>query len=524
VIPVLSREEARAFDALVIETHHVPGLLLMENAGRGVVDAIVRHWPTRPLSAEHVVVVAGLGNNGGDGFVVARHLVTRGASVEVLLTGSAARLKGDARAQYDALVGLGIAPHEATTSTGSLRAALGRATLVVDAVLGTGLSRPVEGDDAAILETIREAGKRVVAIDVPSGLDADTGVPLGVAVKADLTVTFGARKLGLVTPSGAALAGAVVVADLGVPGPGPAGAHYSAAFLERPDVARVLLPRGSAMHKVSAGHVVVFAGSPGHIGAAVMCAHAALRAGAGLATIATWPGAAESLDARAVEVMTARLDPGDLVASVDAALSRAKVVVVGPGFGKGDDARTVVRHILSAWEGPSVVDADALAMFEGEPEVFAASKGAAVLTPHPGELGVLLGMTAKSVEADRFGALAACVQRARSVTVLKGAHTLIGAPDERPVVNSSGSSVLATAGAGDVLAGTLGAFACALDPFEAAYAAVYVHGLAGETWARFHADRGLLAHEIADEVPGVVGRLLAEARELSSPGHGGCPV
>jgi hydroxyethylthiazole kinase-like uncharacterized protein yjeF len=209
-----------------------------------------------------------------------------------------------------------------------------------------------------------------------------------------------------------------------------------------------------------------------------------------------------------VEVMTARLSRDNLAESVDDVLGRAKVVVMGPGFGKDEASRTVVRYILSCWEGPSVVDADALAMFEDEAEVFASSKGAAVLTPHPGELGVLLGTSAKEVEGDRFAALASCVERARSVTVLKGAHSLIGAPDERAVINSSGNSALATAGSGDVLGGTIAALACSLDPFEAAFAGVHLHGLGAEAWSERHGDRGLLAHEIADEYPRVIAGLL----------------
>jgi NAD(P)H-hydrate epimerase len=508
VIPVLSREQVRAFDRACSEDCQVPSVVLMENAGRGAVDAIERCWPSRPLASARVVVVAGLGNNGGDGFVVARHLLTRRAAVEVFLTGSATQLQGDARAHFNAMCGLGIAHHELSSDLTPLRAALHGATFVVDAVFGTGLSRPVEGAHAAILEALQHAKRPIVALDIPSGLDADTGAALGLALEVDLTVTFAAHKLGLLTPNGARVAGKVVLADIGVPASLAERVGHTAGLLERPDVARLLSPRATSTHKNRAGHVVVFAGSPGHVGAAVMCAHGALRAGAGLVTIATWPEAADTLDGRVVEVMTARLSRESLAESVDDVLARAKVVVIGPGFGKDEASRTVVRYILSRWEGPSVVDADALAMFGDEAEVFASSKGAAVLTPHPGELGTLLGTSAKEVEGDRFAALASCVERARSVTVLKGAHTLIGAPDERPVINASGNSALATAGSGDVLGGTIAALACSLDPFEAAFAGVHLHGLAAEAWSERHGDRGLLAREIADEYPRVIAGLL----------------
>ena len=524
MIPVVSRAQARAFDERAVR-RSVPSLLLMENAGRGVVDAIARRWPVGPRSIPraHAVVVCGVGNNGGDGFVVARHLVIRGASVEVFVAGALASVAGDARIELDALCGVGVAPREVDRDLTRLSASLANASFVVDALFGTGLSRPIEGGLAAVVEAMQHAHRPIVAVDLPSGLDADTGAALGTAIRAELTVTFGALKLGLVTPRGAALAGDIVVADIGVPGPSADGEHDgasdvgpSARLLEGRDASALLAPRSVGTHKNAAGHVVIFAGSAGHVGAAVMCAHGALRAGAGLATVATWPDAADQLDARVVEVMTARLDPDAIGRSVDAALARATVVVMGPGFGKDEAARAVVRHVLREWQGPSVVDADALAMFGGDAEVFAASKGAAVLTPHPGELGVLLGTSAAEVEADRFAAVAECVSRARSVTLLKGAHTIIGAPDERPVVNGSGTPALATAGSGDILAGTIGALACALDPFEAAFVGAHLHGLAAEAWTAARGDRGLLAHEIADEYPRLVARLIAEGRGASA--------
>ncbi len=521
MIPVFSRERSRAFDREATLSRQVPSLLLMENAGRGVVDAIERRWPDRPLRRAHAVIVCGVGNNGGDGFVVARHLLVRGARVEVFIAGSRAKLSGDALAQFDAMLGLGVVPREIDRDLTDLSAAVTRATFVVDAVFGTGLSRPVEGPLAAILDAMQEPRRPLVAVDVPSGLDADTGAPLGVAVRADLTVTFAAHKLGLLTPRGAEHAGTVVVADIGVPPPtdgsARAAAEPSARLLGRADVAALVSPRPLGLHKNGAGHVVVFAGSPGHVGAAVMCAHGALRSGAGLVTIATWPAAADQLDARVVEVMTARLAPDAIARSVDEALARASVVVLGPGFGKDEAARAVVRHVLRTWQGPSVVDADALAMFAGDAEVFASSRGAAVLTPHPGELGALLGTSARDVESDRFAAVADCVARARSVTLLKGAHTIIGAPDECPVINASGTSALATAGAGDVLAGTIAALACTLDPFEAAFAGAHLHGLAAEAWSGRHGDRGLLAHEIADEYPRLLAELVRERSAREAP-------
>ncbi len=504
MIPVLSRAEMRAFDKRAIETCHVPGLVLMENAGRGAAEVILRG-----LGADErhdVVVVCGSGNNGGDGFVVARHLAAAGVrDVTVFLTKPGPELTGDGRTNYEALRACAsVSLVDLGSNVGPLKSALGRASVVVDALFGTGLDRPIGPPLASVIEAINEAACPCIAIDVPSGLNADTGASMGATVRADVTVTFAHPKLGLLTPNGARMAGRVEVVGLGVPTSIGEPVGSSAALLEREDVARALVPRARSLHKAGAGHVVVFAGSPGKVGASLLSARAALRAGAGLVTLATWPEAAAAIEGRVPEVMTERVDKGSVAESVDAILEGKRAVVLGPGFGTGDDARSVVEHVLRTWEGPSVVDADALSMFEGSPEVFASSKGAPVLTPHPGELGRLIGSTAKDVESDRFGAIASLVSRARCVVVLKGAHTLIAAPDEKVVVNPTGNAALATAGAGDVLSGILGALTCTLDPFEAAYVGVYVHGLAADVWRDAHGDRGLLAGEIADEVPALL--------------------
>jgi hydroxyethylthiazole kinase-like uncharacterized protein yjeF len=512
VIPVLSRDEMRAFDAHAIDARHVPSLVLIENAGRGVADVVLDGLGPDGL----VVVVAGGGNNGGDGFVVARHLATRGKKVVVHLVAPPSTLKGDARTNHDALAGLGVSIELVSADLASLRASLAQADCVVDALFGTGLDRPLSGIFASVVELINQSHKRVVSVDIPSGMDADTGQALGVAVRASSTVTFALHKLGLLTPHGAELAGDVRVADIGVPPSRAQSVGHSARLLEKTDVASALSPRASGAHKGTGGHVVVFAGSPGKVGAALLSARGALRAGAGLVTIATWPEGAEAVEGKVAEVMTTRLDRGDLLASVDEALAGKRAVVMGPGFGHDEEARAVVEHVLATWQGPSVVDADALALFEGRPEVFASARGACVLTPHPGELGKLLSKTAAEVEKDRFKALASVVARAKCVALLKGAHTLVGAPDERPVINGTGNAALATAGAGDVLSGILGAFLSLLDPFEAAWAAVHVHGAAADLWRdergtlSQHArgkDRGLLAHEVADLVPAAIASL-----------------
>jgi ADP-dependent NAD(P)H-hydrate dehydratase / NAD(P)H-hydrate epimerase len=517
VIAVLSRAQMRAFDAHAIELCKVPSLVLMENAGRGAADVIERELLGGRAEGKRVALVCGTGNNGGDGFVVGRHLLARGARVEAWLAGNPAKLTADCRANHDAFAGLGgrveaVAP----SALDPLRLALAGADVVVDALFGTGLDRPIGDLFAGVVTFVNDARARKVSLDVPSGMNADTGVAMGTAVRADLTVTFAHLKLGHVTGQGAHLSGVVRVVDIGVPS--TLRADHAAALVEARDVRALLSPRPVDSHKYRAGHVAVLAGSRGKVGAALLAAHGALRGGAGAATIVTWPEAAVSLESRVVEIMTARIgeegaegaEPvASLVAAIDRALANKRAVVVGPGFGTGDRAREAVRHVLATYRGPIVADADALTLHAGALADFAVAGGRAILTPHAGELARLLGTTSEEVESDRFTAARTAAARAQSVVLLKGPFTVIAAPDGRLVVNSTGNPALATAGSGDVLAGIAGALAGSLPPFEAAWCAAYLHGAAGDAWKAKHGDRGLLASEIADAVPGVLRDLRA---------------
>ena len=505
MIPVLSRAEMRAFDAHASAACHVPSLLLMENAGRGAAELIAA-----ALSAKgaRVVVVCGAGNNGGDGFVVARRLLTLGHTPRVYLLVKPEHLKGDALANYRSFVGVGgsmveLEPNQLSVLAGALEGA----GAVVDAIFGTGLDREITGFLRYAIEFMNGARCPVFALDTPSGIDADTGAVLGVAVRAHTTITFGHPKLGLLTPLGLEHAGTVRTVDIGVPDTGLAQVGYSAEIVEAADVRSAIAARAVSTHKGSAGRVVVIAGSPGKIGAALLAAHGALRAGAGLVTIAAFPDTAALLDQRVLEMMTARIDPARIEASLDELLERADAVAIGPGLGMDADARRIVDHVVLRVHKTKVVDADAISHFAGRAELLRGAPGEVVLTPHSGEMARIVGGTAAQVEADRFGTVARAVALTGSVVLLKGHRTLVGAPDERVAVNVTGSNVLATGGSGDVLTGVLAAFGVHLDGRRAAYSAAYVHGLAGERRALHGVDRGVLAHEIADEVPLALGAL-----------------
>ena len=397
---VLSRSQSRELDRHAIESCNVPGLVLMENAGRGAAEVIETLLPSGdPV----VVIVCGTGNNGGDGFVVARHLASHGVAVGVWLVGSLDKVTGDARINLLAWRGLGglVSVISSEEQRDELDQSLEQADVIVDALFGTGLDRDLAGLHAAVVDAINQAPAHRVALDLPSGLDANTGRVLGVAVQAQDTVTFGALKLGLVTPNGAALGGHVHVAGLGVPTSMIDHAGWSAEVILRSHVASLLTPRGARTHKHAEGSVLAFAGDSGKLGAALLVAVAALRGGAGLATIASWPEAVRALDQRVLEVMTTALDPEHVEDSVDRALLGRRAVAAGPGFGVDGRARQVVERVVLGWDGPKVVDADALTLFVGSADKLAKAKGSVVLTPHAGEMARLLGMQSKDVEADR---------------------------------------------------------------------------------------------------------------------------
>jgi NAD(P)H-hydrate epimerase len=522
MLSVLSAQQMRAFDRRASDELGVPSIELMENAGRGATEGILRILsesekpsPSAAPSvsgepAPRVVVVAGAGNNGGDGFVVARSLAA-GASVRVqtFLALPAEKLGGDALTNYRALVEVGAAVTQLSDDVAPLAEALATAQLVVDALFGTGLDRDITGFPAQVIEVINAAPCRKVALDLPSGLHADTGRVLGVAVRADHTFTFAHFKLGLCTPRGATYAGKVEVCDIVAPNENDATATgISAELVQAADVSRLLSPRGSTVHKSSAGRVMIVAGSPGKLGAALLSAHGAQRAGAGLVTIASSPAAADALDHRVLEVMTARIDAAAPEASLQKLLAPCDAVVVGPGLGLDAAARRVVDAVVFGYDGPKVVDADAISHFAGRASELSRAK-AVVLTPHAGELGRLLGVPHEEIEDDRFAAVRRAVELTGAVVLLKGHYSIVGAPGALPLVNPTGGPVLATGGSGDVLSGIIAGLACELDPRQAVFAGAYLHGATADAWAKSRStDRGLLAHELADELPHTLGALL----------------
>jgi NAD(P)H-hydrate epimerase len=500
MIPLVSRQVARALDAEAIEGG-TASLTLMENAGGRAFDAILEHFPG---ALSDVVVVGGTGQNGGDGWVVARLLIDRAERMIAVLVGDPGRLTGDARATWEALGRVG--GERIQVGAGALAAldvALERATLVVDALFGTGLDREVGGVHAEVIAKMNACPAPKVSLDVPSGVDADTGAVLGAAVDATLTVTFAAHKRGLWQHPGARLRGEVLCVPIGVEVPEP-GADGVGGVIEAHDVAAWLGTRAPDTHKGQAGHVLVIAGAPGRTGAALLAGLGALRTGAGLVTLAPRAGARAALDAKVVELMTAEL-PADANAAVAALVALAAdkdAAVIGPGLGTDAAGVAIAEQLATELALPAVVDADALTASADDLGALGFAPEPRVLTPHPGEAARLLACTPGDVQRDRHAAATRIAEASRSVVVLKGAGTIVADPSGRHFVCSRGTPAMATAGVGDVLAGAIAALLPGRAPFEAACAAVYLHAVAGEIAAR--ADRGLLASELAAALPDAV--------------------
>ncbi|MGE5508219.1 MAG: NAD(P)H-hydrate dehydratase [Chitinophagales bacterium] len=517
-------------------------VLLMENAGARAAEVALRLLGGEPGK---VVVVAGKGANGGDGFVLARHLVGRGRRVEVFLCGRAADLRGEAAANFAILERcagerLSVCELGEETGLGALPGALREAGLVVDALFGTGLHGRVTGFPLRVIEAVNAAGRPVLALDVPSGVDAATGQLLagglkpgeaGGAVRATATVTFGLPKLGLFLYPGAAWAGEVVAAHLGLPPSLLAEEAGPTVHLITPERVRAALPaRPVVAHKGSFGHVLIVGGSPGLTGAVALAGEAALRGGAGKVTVAIPRSLNPILEVKLTEAMSLPLPEtaGQTIAAEAAGAlagwaGRCTAVGLGVGMGTSQEAGEFLRQFLTGLALPVVLDADALRLLAARPELFRAlladRPAPAVLTPHPGEMAALMGETVDAVERSRVEAARAVARSWGVILALKGAHTVVAAPGGEVFVNPTGNPGLATGGTGDVLTGLVTALlAQGVPPAEAAVAGVYLHGLAGDLAAEA-GPVGVVAGEVARCLPRAHLKVLRPEKDaVASPG------
>jgi NAD(P)H-hydrate epimerase len=496
----------RRLDAHAISTLGIPGTTLMENAGRGAAEAMLAALPEHGLRRRGlpVAIVCGKGGNGGDGFVVARHLKRAGARPQVYLAAPPDEIAGDAAVKYREMRRAGIAAR-VVEDAGAVAPALAGAGLVVDALLGTGARGAPSPRVAALILAINASGRPVVALDIPSGLPADGEPAAGPVIRAWLTTTFAGLKLGLVIGAGAEAAGRVVVVDIGVPA--DARLHDVSTFLlERADVAPLFPRRPRDAHKGTYGHLLVLAGSVGKTGAAALCARAAMRAGAGLVTVATSASAqpvvaslileAMSEPLPETEVRTVALKARDAIGEL---ASARDAVAIGPGLGLDDETRRLARGLVRDLRQPMAVDADALTALAGHLDDLRGAAGPRYLTPHPGEMARLRGGSVADVQRDRVGVARAFAIEHRAHVCLKGARSVVALPDGRVFINPTGNPGMASGGTGDVLTGVLGGLlARGLPADRVLAAAVYLHGLAGDVAAERVGEEALIASDVID--------------------------
>jgi ADP-dependent NAD(P)H-hydrate dehydratase / NAD(P)H-hydrate epimerase len=541
---ILSAEAMQAVDRAAIDELGIPGLVLMENAAIGVVDAIGESYP----EASSVAVFCGPGNNGGDGLAIARHLAVRGYDAYVFLVFGGRRVSRDAAVQLAICRKMELPIVELSDDDDDLAEAVEAARevdLIVDALFGTGLKRPLRGAVATLIDDLNDLPVPKVAVDIPSGLHGSRSDVFGPHVAADLTVTFAAAKIAHVFPPAAEAVGELVVADLGIPPSlvlaAPGGLH----LLDRDEVGDLLPERAAASHKGDFGHALLVAGSPGKSGAAVLAARAAVRAGAGLVTAAVPEPLLATVDAGSVESMTLALPAGlagqIAAAAVDRLLATAvgkTAIAVGPGLGQGEDTAEAVRRLARETDLPLVLDADGINAFAGRAGELAgrARDGReTILTPHPGEMGRLLGIPTADVQADRVAAVRQAARESGAVVVLKGNLTLVAIPvpvdddgeegggEPEVFANPTGNPGMATGGTGDVLTGVVvGLLAQGLPAGDAARLGVYLHGLAGDLAAARMGPggRGLAAGDLVDALPLAFRALSAPAAEEGAEGAG----
>ncbi|MCP4675083.1 MAG: NAD(P)H-hydrate dehydratase [Deltaproteobacteria bacterium] len=506
----MTRDQIREYDRIAIDELGIPGPVLMENAGRGA----ARLAAAMCGESRRVAVLAGPGNNGGDGFVIARHLLNEGFDVNTYMAHPRSKIQGDALINLKILEAMSPPLFEIVTEQQAegLEIRLREDGFVVDALLGTGVSRNIEGHLGNLINMINQSGVPVLAVDIPSGLDADTGRPWGKVVHAEATATFGHLKRGLVIHPGAGFAGKTHVVPIGVPGFVSEKAGFDGTLVSEEQVRPMLPKRPIDAHKGTFGHLLVVAGAFGKTGAAAMVGKSAMRMGTGLVTLATTAQAQPALEAKCLEVMVE-----NIIEKVDASLTEKatkrigrflegkQAVAVGPGLSTAAGISTLVMRLLQMLEVPAVIDADGINILAKDPSDAGRISTPMVFTPHPGEMARLMNKTVPNVQADRIGIAREAAKRHQVVIVLKGAHSVIATPNGRAFVNTTGNPGMASGGMGDVLTGIIGALlAQQIEPLDAALLGVYLHGLAGDRAADRVGIPGLIASDVIEELPRIL--------------------
>lgn len=504
---ILSAESMRQVDDRAIDEFGIPSLVLMENAAIGLADAIADTYPR----ARGVAIFCGPGNNGGDGLALARHLAVRGYHLELCLLAGGREVSGDAAVQLNICQNQGL-PIREIGPEDSLHNSVEAAReldLVVDALFGIGLARPLEGQYAELVEALNRLTLPTLAVDLPSGLSGSRWDIPGPHVEADLTVTFGAPKVAHIFSPAADAVGRVAVADLGVPTELIESAEGNLHLLVGEELASYLMPRPAASHKGDYGHILVVAGAVGKAGAAILAARSAVRSGAGLVTVAVPEEIVQTVDLGSIESMTFPLSQArtggldkDAPRTVKNLSIDKQVLAVGPGLGRDPSTEEAIRAIVLDSHLPVVLDADGVNAFAGNHQQLSEREADTVLTPHPGELARLMATTSTEVQADRVGAVERAAREAGAYVVLKGHQSLVASPQGEVFVNPTGNPGMASGGTGDVLTGLIASLVGqGYETLAAVQLGVYLHGLAGDLAAEKVGQVGVTAGELLEQMP-----------------------
>jgi NAD(P)H-hydrate epimerase len=512
---VLSAKEMSELDRQTIQEVGIPGIVLMENAAQGAAAYFLRVVPD--LVDRRITVVAGSGNNAGDGFALARIYHSKGAQVNVVCLRSPLKLSGDALTNFTTLekIGIPVTVWQEEKDFDAQWEPVRKSGAIIDAILGTGLKSEVKGLYRDIIESINGLNVPVLAVDIPSGLDATTGLPLGTAVKATATATFGFLKIGHLIERGAELAGQVEVIDIGIPPGLVHSAGIQRYWLTSQLLSSWIEPRDPMTHKGRAGHLCVLSGSRGKTGAAALVCLGAARAGAGLVTLFIPESLNPILEVKLTEAMTFPIAETPEKTSASAALDQIldflkgkQALAMGPGISTNEDTATLVKELLVKARCPIVLDADAITAVSEDPAILRKAEVPLVLTPHPGEMARICHCPVSDIQGNRLESASRLSREYGVVLVLKGHRTIVAAPDGRLAINSTGNPAMASGGTGDTLTGIIaGLLAQGFDPFRAACLGVYVHGAACDRIFGGVSTRGLLATDMLDQVPAVLGFL-----------------
>jgi NAD(P)H-hydrate epimerase len=510
---VATAEQMQDLDRKAIGTFGIPGIVLMENAGRGAADILCSIFPD--IHRKQIAIVAGKGNNGGDGFVMGRHLLNRGLSVKVFLLSHPETLQGDGKTNFEIFSRM---QGEVLFSPGSdhfekLKKDLENADILVDAIFGTGLNSEVKGFFRDVIEHLNKLQKPILAVDIPSGLNANTGKPLGTAIRAFLTVTFGLPKVGHLIAPGPDYTGALRIVDIGIPGNLVEGEKIQTHLLEEHDIRDWLsLARERNTHKGDYGHLLVLAGSVGKTGAAAMACEAALRMGAGLVTLGIPESLNPIMEVKLTEAMTEPLPETShktlslrAFNSIVRLCENKRAVIIGPGVGTVKETQSLIIKLIKTLDLPIILDADGLTALSAHTGGFPSTKRSLIMTPHPGEMARLTRSTVKDVQEDRIGVSRQFSQSRHAFLILKGYRTLIATPEGEIFINPTGNPGMASGGTGDVLTGMIGGLACqGMDILRSLQAAVYLHGLTGDRVAEEKGEKSLLAMDMVRKIPDVL--------------------